>query len=378
MKKKILLGLSAAGTAIALLPLLAAFEAHVINVTAHIENALNVQRDKIPFGTVFPEEHLFSEPFDISLSHSFLEQKRLDDVTYVIKQKPKCEKDANNATSTDPLHKPVDLVTHECPGFYHEMPLLCPYLSKEKADNDRNIPTDLPPYDTEIAALHGDPNNWDIHDATLWAKGKLTQAGNDIVDNWVIDLLVPCFEGQCAQLDPRNPNIFIPPAYQLPCDDVNNDGQCDLNGQTFGCDLWVEVNGYSLPPTTEPGTITVTKIIDPAGATTVVVGDFDLLVGLESVVSGIGESFAAGVYTISETDTTSVPYTSVVGGDADCSDGSVTLDPGESISCTITNDIPQCSDGLDNDGDGFIDSGDVAGCGEPYVPTDDDELPFES
>src|SRR3989344_1522917 len=100
MKKKILLGLSAAGTAIALLPLLAAFEAHVINVTAHIENALNVQRDEIPFGTVFPEEHLFSEPFDISLSSSFLEQDRLDDVTYVIKQKPKCERDANNATST--------------------------------------------------------------------------------------------------------------------------------------------------------------------------------------------------------------------------------------------------------------------------------------
>ena len=40
MKKKIVLGLAAAGTALAMLPMLAAFEAHVINVTARIENAL--------------------------------------------------------------------------------------------------------------------------------------------------------------------------------------------------------------------------------------------------------------------------------------------------------------------------------------------------
>ena len=390
MKKKILLGLSAAGTAIALLPLLAAFEAHVINVTAHIENALNVQRDEIPFGTVFPEEHLFSEPFDISLSHSFLEQKRLDDVTYVIKQKPKCEKDANNATSTDPLHKPVDLVTHECPGFYHEMPLLCPYLSKEKDKNDESLPTDLPPYDTEIAALHGDPNNWDIHDATLWAKGKLTQAGNDIVDNWVIDLLVPCFEGQCAQLDPRNPDIFIPPAYQLPCDDVNNDGQCDLNGQTFGCDLWVEVNGYSLPPATETGTLTIIKHVQGDGAdeaTDKDAPDFtidvtgttpstDLFLGAE--IPGTVVTFGLGPYSVDEVS--SFNYSKVLG--AGCSGVIVAGDNG---TCTITNtELPQCSDGIDNeDPDSLVDIGDP-GChtddidpanpSATYDPSDDSEL----
>ena len=51
MKRKIILGLGAAGTALALLPLFAAFEAHVINVTAKIENALAVSTNSIEFGT---------------------------------------------------------------------------------------------------------------------------------------------------------------------------------------------------------------------------------------------------------------------------------------------------------------------------------------
>src|SRR3990167_3363739 len=71
--KKLLLGLAAAGTALAMVPLFAAFEAHVINVTARIENALNVPLQELTFGTVFPQEMLDRE-FDVRLSDSFLEQ----------------------------------------------------------------------------------------------------------------------------------------------------------------------------------------------------------------------------------------------------------------------------------------------------------------
>ena len=71
--KKLLLGLAAAGTALAMVPLFAAFEAHVINVTARIENALNVPLQELTFGTVFPQEMLDRE-FDVSLSDSFLAQ----------------------------------------------------------------------------------------------------------------------------------------------------------------------------------------------------------------------------------------------------------------------------------------------------------------
>lgn len=46
-----------------------AYEAHLINVTAHVENALTVDTTAIDFGTVFPEEWLIEER-DIALSDS--------------------------------------------------------------------------------------------------------------------------------------------------------------------------------------------------------------------------------------------------------------------------------------------------------------------
>ena len=38
-----------------------AYEAHIINVTAHVENALTVDTAKIEFGTVFPQEWLIKD-----------------------------------------------------------------------------------------------------------------------------------------------------------------------------------------------------------------------------------------------------------------------------------------------------------------------------
>jgi hypothetical protein len=48
-----------------------AFEAHVINVTAKIENALEVPVDEIDFGTVFAQERL-DKVFTVSLSDAFV------------------------------------------------------------------------------------------------------------------------------------------------------------------------------------------------------------------------------------------------------------------------------------------------------------------
>src|SRR3989344_5606591 len=95
--KKILMGLAAAGTAIAMVPLFAAFEAHVINVTAKIENALSVPIAPINFGTVFPQEML-EQRLPIGLSQSFLDEGRVDDVQYIIRQKPKCAVTSTNGT----------------------------------------------------------------------------------------------------------------------------------------------------------------------------------------------------------------------------------------------------------------------------------------
>ena len=66
-----------------------AFEAHIINVTAKIENAVSVDTEHIDFGQVYPQE-TFDESFTVELSQSFLEQDRVGQVDYLLRQKPKC------------------------------------------------------------------------------------------------------------------------------------------------------------------------------------------------------------------------------------------------------------------------------------------------
>src|SRR3989338_9637600 len=95
--KKILLAVVALGAAAVSIVGLSAVEAHVINVTAKIENALNVPIASIDFGTVFPQEKL-DKFFDVSLSQSFQDEDRVDDVTYIIRQKPKCQLAVTNGT----------------------------------------------------------------------------------------------------------------------------------------------------------------------------------------------------------------------------------------------------------------------------------------
>ncbi|HUW72225.1 MAG TPA: hypothetical protein VMV66_03525, partial [Candidatus Humimicrobiaceae bacterium] len=88
MKKKILLGLVAAVVVVGGIATMSAYEAHVINVTAHIENALSVPTKHIAFGTVFPQEKL-NETIEIMFSESFTAEDRVDDIAYKIVQKPK-------------------------------------------------------------------------------------------------------------------------------------------------------------------------------------------------------------------------------------------------------------------------------------------------
>lgn len=222
MLKKVALGFGALAAAIATVPMFAAFEAHVINVTAQIENALSVSTFPINFGTVFPEETFQNRPITIGMSGSFLSEVRVDDIDYIIKQKPKCQ--ADDPENPD-QHVPVNTVNgdHVCPERYHIMPLLCPYLSK----------TDLDPEDRNDG-----PNIAPFHSATASTFGHLTKIGDDSVDVWDIDLHVPCFKGHCAQ------DNVVPEEWQLDPGD---------EGGTFGCDIWIEVTGIS--QTSESGLV---------------------------------------------------------------------------------------------------------------------------
>lgn len=129
---------------------LSAYEAHVINVTAHIENALSVPTTPLVFGTVFPQEDL-NQTFEMGLSTSFLAQNRICEVNYDIVQKPKCKAiEPNNPVQ----YVPVDRTTHECPALYRMMADLCQFLSKE-ADLTPSNDISHPSYYTAAAGSAG-------------------------------------------------------------------------------------------------------------------------------------------------------------------------------------------------------------------------------
>lgn len=85
MVKKLIsrVGLAAgtAGIIVAGAAAFSAFEAHVINVTAKIENALSVPVDEIDFGTVFAQEKL-DKTVNIALSDAFISAVTATGTTY--------------------------------------------------------------------------------------------------------------------------------------------------------------------------------------------------------------------------------------------------------------------------------------------------------
>ena len=230
--KKSLLVIGAIAIVLASVPMFAAFEAHIINVTAHIENALKIiPPGDMTFGTVFPQEY-HEKSFWVTTSDSFCEtdQRRVVTIDYKIVQKPKCECDLWDPQypelCPDGQHAPVGYDTHECPTGYTAMPSLCPYLSKTPADDI----ADLKPFDDQgVPAFH------DPEDPANIATGTIDK-DLDKTDQWTLDLAVPCFEEHCAQdwdefVASHNPDVN-PDDYIVPY---------ELESEDFGCDLWIEV-----------------------------------------------------------------------------------------------------------------------------------------
>lgn len=338
-KGKIILALSACGTALAMLPMLSAFEAHVINVTATIENALSVpvEISGINFGNVFPEEVLHKN-LDISLSGSFMSDPTVDDVEYMIRQKPKCGL-LNDVSPFVPKYIGFAQASHNpdgsytCPSQRYELlPLLCPYLSKHEVttdglerENDLQASTTLPFVSNGIGAFHGPVTDWHLIDSVNWqVTGRLVKLGEDTSDQWDIDLHVPCFKGQCAQ------DNVIPKQYQADPKDEH---------QMFGCDLWVEVTNISTPPEKPaPAILTINKIVNNTHGGNNVAANFQLFaVGTTSTqfINGVPQNIPGGfTYTVTEFGVSG--YSASFSGDCDAF-GQVTLAPGDTKQCTITN-----------------------------------------
>jgi hypothetical protein len=190
----------------------------VINVRAKIENALWVHPTGYDFGTVFPQEYM-TWNFTVSTSNSFCEQnqRRVLNIDYQIKQKPKPRpgfvKNVGEVEARKWCHDNYPEIPYYPEsidwGIYLEKcyPLLCPYLSKQPKSpetGDKGIPAYHEPEAVAIGTINKDQDN---------------------SDEWIVDLDVPCFEGECAQ-DWKHPG-WEPPA--------------NFDGEVFGCDLWIEV-----------------------------------------------------------------------------------------------------------------------------------------
>jgi len=263
MIKKLLLTFGALAAVLIAIPIFSAFEAHVINVTATIENALSVPVEAIDFGTVFPQEAL-DRTFDVSLSASFLAEDRVDDVEYLIRQKPKCwNEDAQNPV--------FGHVTEDGQGNFicvddnfSILPLLCPYLSKHELTEDGSETEN----DQSINAFHGLPGNWTLATSiATQVQGRLAKSVQDITDTWNVDLKVPCFGGHCAQdwADfVRNSN----PA-DTEIDPLDYIQPIENEHELFGCDLWVEVFNISLagtPPIGCGDALDMMLVLDRSGS----------------------------------------------------------------------------------------------------------------
>ncbi len=269
--KKFLAAFGAIAVALVGASMFAAFEAHVVNVTATIENALSVPVTPIEFGTVFPQEHL-NKSLQVALSGSFMSEIRVDDVNYFIRQKPKCawswqvenvwNIDENSTqtghvipTLNDPQteideSKGGTAYTVDCgspvkpegvptEATWGQLPSLCPYISKH-ADtdvlNDESLNSFHQPFTVANSQV-----NW------LNTNGRLAKSEEDTVDNWTIDLAVPCFGGQCAQ-DWLSFVRRISGNAEMTQEEADSYTQPTANEhKVFGCDLWVEVSGVNVP-----------------------------------------------------------------------------------------------------------------------------------
>jgi len=352
-----------------------AFEAHIINVTARIENALAVQTGAIDFGTVFPQEFL-EAALPVTMSESFLGEDRVDDIEYVIKQKPKVKlfdgevADPNeNPTPGDPyatifptthpegivawryceenlpLNAPYSVTEANMGDEYWRycyLPL-ANYLSKHETTADGSVTEN----DISVDAFH-QSYMWNAStsqsslDPAFIARGRLAKSEQDTEDAWTIDLMVPCFINHCAQEadDPNNlpedqiPGFFVPGPFRLPTSTEHS---------VFGTDLWIEVSGISLPPTDVPGTLTVTKVLVNDNDGTATTTDFSFAVngGASAPFEADGTNviaLPAGNYDVVEDAAAgyTTTYANSLNASLDCQD--LVVPSGGNVTCTITND----------------------------------------
>ncbi len=183
-----------------------AFEAHVVNVKAHVENALIVSRDAdMDFGITFPQDLLEKELY-IGLSESFrsTNQTRVSDLEYVLFWTPKLVSEHPGAIDPDG------------DGFFEPIyPFIVPGFVSAESPLDGIVPGAITPPSSFTSCPT--PSGY-----VKWGWGHLDKA-SDPSDVWHLKFNVPVFDAWWN--NGTDPNVNYPHIlYSTPGDgDITNE-----------------------------------------------------------------------------------------------------------------------------------------------------------
>ena len=238
--RKMLLVLVALVMVLSGVAMVSAYEAHVINVKAKVENALTVTTTHVNYGTVFPEEWL-TRQFKVKHSVSFCElgQTRVDAIDYDVwvTRKP----------VEDPPPSPYPAPVEDIGGvnYYYWLgdALYIGIFDTDPVDPAKMYPLgatgqplgELVHVTTATAPILSDNRSTE----TTWGS-----APNDWYDVIVVGLDVPVFDGSWNELTdvPIKPSGLDGPTVVLT-------GERNVQGIVLGADIVIQVtNIYEWTP----------------------------------------------------------------------------------------------------------------------------------
>lgn len=199
--KKVLLVLGALVMTLSGVAAVSAYEAHLVNVTAHVENALDITPRKIDFGTVFPQEW-FTKDVIITTSTSFSAdgQQRVGDIYFKVFA----------------AWKPLPVGHPDYPGFYPWLGEAL-YLGYYANIVDFPVPANLLAGDLDCmgAAPAGPPGVKPVLGGAELLCQKFPLPTD--INSLVIGLDVPVFEDYWNEhTDVAKPSGLPGPSYKIP------------------------------------------------------------------------------------------------------------------------------------------------------------------
>jgi len=243
--KKVILILTAIVLVASGVAAVSAYEAHVINVKAHVENALSVNTSDVNFGTVFPQEWLW-EKREIKLSTSASDElgESLGDLLAVnctfFAEWKKCDGEMGYFYDGSAWDGGTE---NYCQWMGDFLYVAFDLTDPVEADNMYLVgPADLPPPSAQVVPAAPIARLTDSSSHNLW-----------------IAIDVPVFEGFYNPLtDPepkpsgKNDPTYIIPDGSMMYTDMPEHPSYAADGMNFGIDLKIQVTGIERVPPPQP------------------------------------------------------------------------------------------------------------------------------